>query len=143
MTKKRKHRNLHKIEIEQIRDYLSTSVHAYLEPTIVELHTTSMRRMPVQLKGVPDLIISWKFNTTYVEIKPFYEKSRDKLNDDQCRFAADIYPILSKNLRYWVIADFGEFKSLWTSQSQFYMENYHQLTVADWCERRGREIPWE
>jgi hypothetical protein len=99
--------------------------------------------MPVQLKGVPDLIISWKFNTTYVEIKPFYEKSRDKLNADQCRFACDIYPILTKNLRYWVVLGFGEFKALWLSNTQFWMEGIHQETVESWCNVRGREIPWE
>lgn len=136
---RRKRRNLHKDILEEIYPYLDEQ---WLEYVKVEMHTTSMRRMPANLAGIPDLIVSTCDHTTYVEIKPFYTKSRDQLNDRQCEFCCDIYPIVSKSTRYWVISDFAQFCGLWKTNSQFYMEDYHQQRIARWCETRGRELPW-
>lgn len=138
---KRKNRNLHKEIIAGIRGFLDNKKGGPLY-TMVELHTTSMRRMPAQLKGVPDLIISDWYGTTYVEIKPIYTKSRDKLNPDQCRFAVDIYPILSDRVRYWIVEDADEFVALWKAGNHLYIQSVHQDTIRDWANEVGREIPW-
>lgn len=136
--------NHHRVIIEQIRDYLLDFQRTIV---VVELHTTSMKRMPAQLKGVPDLIITDEFGTVYCEIKPIYTKSRDRLNIDQCRFAYDLYDIVAEAegaVRYCVVKDFPEFRDFargWLED--WYMDDWHKSVFERWCRTSGKEIPWE
>lgn len=137
--------NHHKQIIDGIRYNLDTrflTQEPYLSPMIVEMHTTSMRRMPSNLKGVPDLIVSTPYRTTYVEIKPLYKKSRDRLNDAQCRFAVEIYPIVTRVTRYWIVQDAQEFEQLYDHAVNWYVPAFHERRIVQWCETRGVEIPW-
>lgn len=139
MTKRINH---HKIIIEGIREHQS-GVHAYRTPLVTEFHTTTMRRMPANLIGVPDLAITWHWGTLWVEIKPKYKKGRrDKLNDRQCRFAYDMYPLVSGSTRYWIVSDADDFTTAWQRGAWWHVDDFHAKTIANWCERRGTEVPW-
>ena len=120
--------NHHAIAIAGIRSYLDE---IKVPCVITELHTTSMRRMPVQLKGWPDLIISTCLFTVYCEIKPVYARSRDVLSDDQCRFYLGIWDLVNKHTRYWVVENAIEFQKCWEHDSYFYMQSYHQDRVKE------------
>lgn len=135
MGRKKRRIDHHQPVLDGIREFLQV---AYPEQVVVQMHTKRVRYMPKELKGVPDLIISTSDHTTYCEIKPRYLKSRrDTLKKEQAEFALEIYPKVSKHLRYWIVDGVGEFMALWNSNSQFYADDYHQNTIAKYG-----DMPW-
>jgi hypothetical protein len=123
MPKRKKRKDRHQIVLDGIANTIADCV-------TVQLHTKSVRYMPRTLKGVPDLIVSTPDFTLYCEIKPLYEKSRrDTLNEEQTKFALDIYPQVGKHLRYWIVKDAEEFIALWGGNTHWYVPEYHQRTM--------------
>lgn len=112
-------------------------------PTVVQMHTRSVRYMPKVLAGVPDLIVSTADFTVYCEIKPLYKKSRrDTLREEQAMFALDIYQKVSKHLRYWIVEDSYEFEQCWSHNTHWYAQEYHLNTMSKYAFQYDMELPW-
>jgi hypothetical protein len=124
-------RDLHKVVIDELTRELQF-------PEIFVFHTKSMRRMPANLVGLPDLQIVGVDGITYVEIKPLYKKSRrDGLNSAQCKFLHRIFPFISRHCRYFIVADADEAYTLYNSNSWFYMEPFHKRRYQRWAKEEN------
>lgn len=128
--------NRHQIIIDGIQAFLDTLPDTTM--TIV-LHTTSVKRMPKNLVGIPDLIVSSAYRTIFVEVKPMYDKSRrDTLRDAQIEFLLRVVEdgLVSDHTNYWIVEDSKTFECLWLANIRLYIPEYHQKAVDKYLESR-------